>query len=371
MREETITLNGSAPGSAFTLTVLRFGEAGAGAKAYIQGGLHADEAPGMLCAHHLRGELAALEAEGRVKGEIVLVPAANPLGLAQTVLGRHEGRFHLSDAVNFNRAFPELGADAAALLDGELGADARANASAAAGALKAVLTGRPQVKPAAHLKALLLGMALDATTVLDLHCDGEALNHLYCPPDQAEAFMPLARWLGAAAVLTAEVSGGNPFDEAISTAWAELRRRFPDQPLPAGPLACTVELRGQQDTRHDLARADARAVLNFLALRGHLDRAPDAMPEALCEPTPLAGCESIEVPASGLVAFRCGIGAVIAAGETIADIIDPVAGVVTPVRARTSGVFFARVPGRVTQIGRRIGKIAGAAPFRTGNLLSP
>ncbi len=127
-----------------------------------------------------------------------------------------------------------------------------------------------------------------------------------------------------------------------------------------------MELRGQQDVSHEAAGADARAVINFLALRGHLDMEPDAVPEALCRPTPLAACESIEVPASGLLVFRREIGARIAAGDIMAEIVDPVSGVVTPVPARTSGVFFARVPGRVTQLGRRIGKIAGTEPFRTG-----
>ena len=35
----------------------------------------------MLVAQHLRRRLLALEAEGRVLGEVVLVPAANPIGL--------------------------------------------------------------------------------------------------------------------------------------------------------------------------------------------------------------------------------------------------------------------------------------------------
>jgi uncharacterized protein len=374
MRSDMIRLDGASPGAAFTLTILRFGH-GEGPAACIQGGLHADEGPGMLCAHHLRAALADLEREGRVRGEIVLVPAANPIGLSQTLLGHHEGRFQLSDGVNFNRDFPDLADEAASALDGRLGRDAAANVRLVRAALHEALAARTAagapVKLANHLKRTLLSEALAADTVLDLHCDGEALNHLYCLPDQAEAFMPLARWLGAAAVLTAEVSGGHPFDEAVSGAWSALRCRFAAHPLPESPLACTVELRGQQDMDHALAAADARAVLNFLALRGHLAMTPDPLPEALCAPTPLAACESIAAPAAGLVVFRRTLGDMIEAGDIVADIVDPVSGVVTPVAAKTSGVFFARPPSRITQPGRRLGKIAGSEPFRTGNLLSP
>ena len=46
------------PGSPYRLTVLRFGEAGTGKKAYVQAGLHADEFPGMLVLRILAGHLA-------------------------------------------------------------------------------------------------------------------------------------------------------------------------------------------------------------------------------------------------------------------------------------------------------------------------
>jgi predicted deacylase len=72
----------------------------------IQGSLHADEVPGMLVAHHLRNHLDALEAAGRLTGEVVLVPMANPLGVGQWVLRGFQGRFELHSGENFNRHFP-------------------------------------------------------------------------------------------------------------------------------------------------------------------------------------------------------------------------------------------------------------------------
>ena len=76
----------STPGTTHRLTSLHFGTPGGGPKAYIQASLHADEVPAMLVAWHLRRHLEALDAAGRLQGEVVLVPAANPIGLAQFAL---------------------------------------------------------------------------------------------------------------------------------------------------------------------------------------------------------------------------------------------------------------------------------------------
>ncbi|MCZ8256885.1 MAG: succinylglutamate desuccinylase/aspartoacylase family protein, partial [Polaromonas sp.] len=70
------------PGVHHSLQVLRFGAQGAGPKAYIQAALHADEVPAMLVAQALKRQLTALEEQGLIRGEIVLVPFANPIGLS-------------------------------------------------------------------------------------------------------------------------------------------------------------------------------------------------------------------------------------------------------------------------------------------------
>ena len=103
MRTEQIALSPLAPGADLSLTVQRFGREGARPRIYVQASLHADEIPGMIAAHHLRERLTALEAEGKIKGEIILVPSANPIGLAQRVMGDPIGRFNLADGTNFRR----------------------------------------------------------------------------------------------------------------------------------------------------------------------------------------------------------------------------------------------------------------------------
>ncbi|TFW09892.1 succinylglutamate desuccinylase, partial [Oxalobacteraceae bacterium OM1] len=95
------------PGTQRDIVSFHYGTPG-GRKAYLQASLHADELPGMLVAHHVRARLAQLEAAGRIDGEIVVVPVANPVGVAQVVQGSPFGRFDLASGINFNRGFKHL-----------------------------------------------------------------------------------------------------------------------------------------------------------------------------------------------------------------------------------------------------------------------
>ena len=94
---ESIDLMCAGPGTRHSLKVMRFGNANASPKTYIQAALHADEVPAILVAHQLAHQLALLEAQGAITGEIMLIPFANPIGLSQQVLGQHLGRFDLRD----------------------------------------------------------------------------------------------------------------------------------------------------------------------------------------------------------------------------------------------------------------------------------
>lgn len=214
---DRVVIGGGTPGSAHHLAVRRYGVPGGRPKVYVQAGLHADEPPGMLAAHHLCALLAQEDAAGHVLGEVVVVPAANPLGLSQRVLGRGVGRFGLADGVNFNRAVPGLADIVAASVAGRLGMDEAANAATIRAALVAAAAALPATTGAEHLKRHLLGLALDADLVLDLHCENEGVVHLYALTPLERACRPLAALLGAQAVLLAEESGGDPFDEACSS----------------------------------------------------------------------------------------------------------------------------------------------------------
>src|SRR5262249_61157541 len=85
----------------------RWGPRGARPKAYLHASLHADEIPAMLVLHHLIRLLDEADRAGAIKGDIVVVPMANPIGVAQVINTRHVGRYELAGGGNFNRNWPD------------------------------------------------------------------------------------------------------------------------------------------------------------------------------------------------------------------------------------------------------------------------
>lgn len=368
-------LASATPGTSHELVSLHYGTPGQGPKVTIQGSLHADEVPGMLVAHHLRSHLDALEAAGRLRGEVVLVPMANPLGVGQWVLRGFQGRFELHSGENFNRHFANL---TDAVLDRvmeRLGADAAENVRLVRGALREAVAALGATSPLESLRKTLLSLAIDADVVLDLHCDGEALLHIYTTPQTWPGDgQLLARCIGAELALLAERSGGDPFDEACSMLWPQLAERLgPAKPLPPACMAATIELRGEADVRHDLAAADAQGIVNFLIQRGVVASeggVPPVLPPLKREATPLAGSIPVVAPTGGMVVFLQLPGTPVVAGQPLVDLIDPLTGQVTTLGAPVDGLFFARDLRRFAVAGMSLGKVAGREATRAGSLLS-
>ncbi len=378
MIERRQSLPASAPGCEAHALSLHFGpganDPAAGPKAVIQCALHADEIPGLLVGVHLRHELARLETEGRIRGEIVLVPMANVLGASQALLGSHIGRFDLGTGINFNRGYRHLTPALLNRLPGQLGADATVNTAVIRQASRQLLDEWQPASAAEALKRWLQRQAVDADTVLDLHCDGQALMHLYAPTPWAEVGLSLGRCLEARVVLLAEESGDDPFDESVSRHWWELKTALGTQyPIELACFSTTVELRGQADVCHEVAQRDAQGLLAFLEQRGHLatgSATAAAAPAVGCTALPLEGVDPLTAPCGGVVVFARALGEAVKVGEKVAEVIDPLTGQATPVTSRVDGVFFAHSKARWALRGERIGKVAGAQAFRTGKLLS-
>ncbi len=361
-------------GSQKSLSSLHFGTPGARPKVYLQASLHAEELPGMLVAHHLRALLQAAEAAGQLVGEVVLVPVANPIGLAQRVDHKPMGRFELDTSENFNRHYPDLAKAAWPTVESQLGADPQANVATVRSAMGDYLR---DWKPDTELQSLrrtLLLLAHDADFMLDLHCDCEAVMHFYTEESCWPQLEPLTRLLQCQAILLARNSGSGPIDECLSGAWWRLADSLiaagNPAPLPQGCCSTTIELRGEADVTHALATADAQAIFSWLqhvaAVSGE---GLPVLPPALCNATPLAGSETLHAPAPGVVVFAAQVGQTLQAGELVAEVIDPITNQVHRVVAGVTGVFYARIRERYALAGAELGKIAGATAFRTGELL--
>jgi len=364
-------LTRNTPGVSIELQSLHFGTPGKGPKATLQAALHADEIPGLLVAHHLRARLAALEAEGRIVGEVVLVPVANPIGLTQRVLQAVEGRFDLASGENFNRRYADLFDAVVKQVDGRLTADAAHNVALIRDALREAAAALPERSALESLRRTLLGLSIDADIVLDLHCDSQAVMHLYTETSVWPQVEPLARLLGCEAALLAEVSGDHPFDEACSTIWPRLAEHFGGAtPIPSACVAVTVELRGEADVAHEFAERDAQALVDYLAWQGVIGEAPAELPRARCDATPLAGSMPVNAPHGGVVVYVRDVGAKVAAGEHLADLIEPMTGLVTPLLSPVDGVFYARETRRFVPAGTGVLRVAGREALRAGNLLT-
>jgi uncharacterized protein len=361
-------------GSHRMLTSLHFGKPGSGRKIYIQASLHAEELPGMLVAHHLRALFEAADAAGQIDGEIVLVPVANPIGLAQRLDHKPMGRFELDTSENFNRHYPDLAAAVEPAVMEQLGDDAAANTGLVRRAMGDYLRRWTPATELQSLRRTLLLLAHDADFMLDLHCDCEGVLHFYTEEACWPRMQELAHFLGARAILLAKSSGNRPIDECLSGAWWQLADRLKakgqNAPVPQGCCSTTIELRGELDVSHAWAAADAQAIVGWLQFTGVLAcQRPPEVPAALCQATPLAGSETLCAASPGIVVYAAEVGQMLAAGDLVAEIIDPIANTSQRITAGVAGVFYARIRDRYITAGGELGKIAGAQAFRSGDLL--
>ncbi len=375
MLRDAIVLPSPTPGTQRHLAVHRFGRRRDGKKVYLQSGLHADEWPGMLVLQHLMVRLEAAERAGKLKGEILCVPFANPIGLAQHVAGYLVGRFDLNGTGNFNRNFGDLVTPVRERVESRLGTDAQANVRLIREALREAVAALPAQAEAEHLKRTLLGLSIDADLVLDLHCDDDSLAHLYGTKIQQDWSRDIAASLGIEYVMVEDLGGVIAFDGTHLQVWHELAKAFPKRPIPVACQAATVEYRGQYDVRDDWAAADAERLYNYLIRFGVIADDPIELPKTEVRVSPLEAIDLVKASCTGLVTYRVPLGHYLQAGEEFGDIVlldHPEPNQRIPLVSQTEGYLFTRTHRRLVRPGDLIAKVFGATPLpdRTlGNLL--
>lgn len=372
MRRETRPLRGDSPGAGRNLTAYHYEGRGGGPRVYLQAGLHADEMPGVLILQHLLDLLDRAEAAGQIAGDICVVPMANPIGLAQWQNGRPQGRFDADTAKNFNRFYPELDKLVGDDLEANLTPSADENRKIIRAAFRAALDRTAGKTDGEDLRLQLLRWSCDADYVLDLHCDHHAVLHLYASTVRPDDTSRLCRSVGAKLALVQAVSGGNAFDEAHTVPWLRLAERFAGRyPIPMACFSSTLEYRGQFDVSDDLAAADARNLMTFLAAIGTL--ADDAAPRpafADAPHLPLGGAAEVFAPQGGVLSWTRAPGDQVAAGEVIAHVTDPVTRDRVPVISPVDGMLFRQELWRAVLRGQGLGHVAGTQIVREGELLS-
>lgn len=366
-KTETIALQAPAPGTRQELVVHRYGTPGTGPKAYLQASIHADEIPAMMALHHLIPRLDAADAAGEITGEIVLVPYANPIGLAQWLNGHHQGRYDLPGGGNFNRNWPDFYTPIAEALGERLTDDAAQNVAAIRAALGEAIDNMAPQTPLTHLRKTLAGLAHDADLVFDLHCDDDSLMHLFLIPAHWPDGRDLNAELGCRAVLVADDSGGGSFDECFSVPWTRLAERYPDHPIPAACLAMTVEFRGRADVSDRYGERDSKALFRLLQRRGLVAGDPGPLPEPHCDATRFDACDVVKTPAAGILAYQVELGETVTQGQVIAELVDPAAQDPAKSRqaitTRANGLVLSRRMNKLVRPGDAIAKVVGTEPL--------
>jgi len=367
-RVSRISLPSVTPGSRRTLIVHRYGEPHARPKAYLQAGLHGNEHPGLLVLHHLLRRLDEMAAKNAVTGQVIVVPAVNPIALSQFVNGSLLGRFELFSGRNFNRGFPNITAAVAARIRAGLTRDPERNRALVRRAALAVID---SLEPAAEddeLRRLILRMAVDADLALDLHADGQSLMHIYTDTPHRSAAEELAIQVGAQVVLLGIDRKAFSFDDTINMLWTELAEQFPGKPLPAGCLAATLEMRGRIDVSDGMAERDADNLVRFLMRRGILAGEPGLPPASIVRAvSPLQALAQVRSPAAGVAVFQRELGDVVGRGGILAEIVDPCAAPPDrarhPVRSPATGLLFSRNLSRFVREGQTFCKIVADNPL--------
>ena len=364
--KRSIPLPSMTPGTRRAITYHRFGKAGARPKAYLQAAIHANELPGVMALHHLMPMLVEADRHGRIKGEIVVVPTINPIGLSQLTYNTHLGRYDFLGRENFNRNWFDLSGPVAERVGARLGTNARDNVDMIRNAAAAALA---HMKPATDLQTLRVAamkLSTGADIVLDLHCDMEAVLHL---------FISRQDWPGPAQMLAADLGAeatlyNDPYPEALTFSgvngalWARLAQRFPAAAIPQACLSATVEYRGQHDVNHRLGESDAKNLYRFLVRRGLISGRAGILPRLKAPATPIAGMDVGYAPKTGMLTYHLPKGSRVRKGEAVCEVIDPADArgpkARTQILARTDGVLFSRRPdGRLAWPGAVLFRIAG------------
>lgn len=358
---ESVPLLSSSPGTQRTLKVHRIGQIGARPKAYFQAALHANETPGLLIGHHLLDLALAADRAGLVRGELVIVPYANPIGLSDNVLGNQIGREALDGGGNYNRGWPDLSRGLAARVEGKLGADADQNKAVIRSALKETLDALRPPTEVQSLQIALLKLAIDADFVVDSHTELVAIAGMVVAPWCETQLDPFIAEIDPGLVHVTDTP--TLFDGTCSKPWRDLRTAVGEHfPVPQGNVSVTIEMRGAADVTDALARGDAQAIFRHLARLGVVEGEFDPDVRWAGEKTPHEAIAMIRTPVGGVVVYPFALGTDVQAGDVIAEIVDPAADdprqARTAIRAARPGRLYAAVSNRLVRPNDIVIKIA-------------
>jgi predicted deacylase len=311
-----------ADGTELSIPVFNFpGLDKASPSVYIQSGIHGSEVQGYLVAL----QLIEYFTKHPPKGDITIVPIANPYGL-NCKMGEYTfGRFDPVTGDNWNRNYMDL----SIVLDnffeeykdysfGKLVPLFKAR-------LQKNIEERLSIETSYHKKLALQIQSLStrADIVLDLHCDTISVPHIYCP----SYAMNSAMHLGIEFIIEIPHKFGGALDEASFCPWVLLAEKYSayHKIKVTPPIeAFTVELGNQETIEPENSTKQLKGILNYLAVKGAIDLKKSTS----IEMQSIYSCKldkfmTIYTPCGGLILQHANLGKIVEAKNPLVSINSP------------------------------------------------
>lgn len=343
--------------------------------------MHASEVQGIAVLHFLMARLAEMP-QSALRGELSLLPMANPYGLSNKVGEHTVGPFFLGNGQNWNRAYARLACrnshecdhpdqvDVSLFLREHSGLPWPQVCDAYRAALLRALTRlRRGLKLAGKLTTVrtqalaIQKQAMRADRVLDLHTSTRGVRFAYVP-NQVEPMLE-ATYLDMPYFLVMGQQFTGALDEAVNHPWLLLAEAYHREHGATGakPAALTLELGSQEEILPEQAEREADNLLNWLRCIGAL--AGEAKP---CPESPLATDDTAYInvcaPYGGLVSFEVEPGQKVSAGQRLAQILvwsarsdSGLPSRFRAVLAPQDGIVLARFPSAIVHQGAELYKL--------------
>ncbi|MCL1145657.1 M14 family metallopeptidase [Shewanella marinintestina] len=287
-------------------------------KVFIQANVHGAEVQGNAVIFQLMKRLETMD----VKGEVTLLPLANPLGINQKSGEFTLGRFDPITGVNWNREYLDHKVNIAAWYQLHLHLDDAALVQAyrlyLIESCQTTLANEWGVTTGKRLAVTLQSLAHKADIVIDLHTGPKSCKHMYCP----EYDMASASFFSIPFSLVIPNDFGGAMDEAAFCPWWQLSDYLETQgrSLKVPVAAFTLELGSQELIDMDDAASDAMGILAYLSHRGVIaDKVePAKMARHGCY---LKDYKKYHAPKAGLVEYQAKLGHMLDAGKPLANIL--------------------------------------------------
>jgi len=325
IRKEIMHVGEMASGAALTVPVYRLKGDEHSPSVYIQANMHGAEVQGNAVIFQLLELLKNTD----IKGDITLVPYANPVGCNHKNGEYTLGRFDPITGMNWNRMYHFDADMIKPFVRESIGKDD----STIEKNFKKLMIDSIEQKLEHNIFGLTTGqrmayqlqrLAHQADYVLDLHTGPISSKHLYCPEYAKES----AKYFDIPHTLLIPNSFDGALDEATFCPWWDLQEAFAELGIEfsissetLNKESFTVELGSQEQIDLDVALEDAKSIMNYLHYKKVIV-APKYQAKGMTRyACYLKDYKAFYSPMGGMVDYLAEFGKPLPAGEPLARIL--------------------------------------------------